>query len=64
MNLKKFVLKIVLVIISMLYYPLPIGKILTFHNIIILIKSVLNKDQYRYYYNSFLEKYLYQLAEK
>ena len=28
-------------------------KTLTFHNAIILIKSVLNKDKSRYYYNYF-----------
>ena len=44
--------------ISFLYYPklgsydsLPIEKTLTLHNVIIIIKSVLNKDQNHYYYN-------------
>ena len=32
------------------YDSLPIEKAFTLHNIIILIKSVLNKDQYHYYY--------------
>ena len=39
-------------------------KILSFHNVIILIKSVLNKDQNHYYYKIFLEKGSYQLAKK
>ena len=38
------------------YGSLPIEKTLTLHNIIILIKLVLNKDQNHYYYNIFLEK--------
>ena len=41
------------------YNSLPIEKILTFHNVIILIKSVVNKDT-NYYYNIFLEKGLYK----
>ena len=41
---------------------LPIEKILTLH-VIILIKSVLNKDENCYYYMTFSEKYLYQLAK-
>ena len=32
-----------------------IGKLLTFHNVVIFIKSVLNEDQNHYYYNAFLE---------
>ena len=35
-------------------------KTLTLHNVIILIKSVFNKDQNHYYYNTFLEKCLNQ----
>ena len=35
---------------------LPNEKILTFHNVIILIKSVVNKNKNEYYYNIFLEK--------
>ena len=38
------------------YNRLPIEKILTFHNVIILIKSVVNKNKNEYYYNIFLEK--------
>ena len=45
------------------YDPLPTEKPLTLHNIIILIKSVLNKDQNHYYYNIFLKKWLCQLAK-
>ena len=37
---------------------------MTLHNVIIHIKSVLNKDQNHYYYNIFLEKCSYRLAEK
>ena len=46
------------------YDSFPIEKELTLHNIIILIKSVLNKDQNYYYYNIFLENCLYELAKK
>ena len=42
----------------------PIEKRLSLHNVIILIKSVLNRDQNHYYYNIFLEKCSYQLAKK
>ena len=42
------------------YNSLPIKKILTFHNVIILIKSVVNKNKNKYYYNIFLEKGLYK----
>ena len=38
----------------------PIEKILTFHNVIILIKSVVNKNKNEYYYNTFLEKGSYK----
>ena len=37
------------------YNLLPIEKILTFYNVIILIKSVVNKNKNIYYYNIFLE---------
>ena len=43
---------------------LPIEKRVPLHNVIILIKSVLNKDKKRYYYKIFLEKCLYQLPKK
>ena len=38
------------------YNSLPTQKILTCHNVIILIKSVANKNKNKYYYNIFLEK--------
>ena len=38
------------------YNSLPIAKVLTFHNLIILIKSVANKNKNNYYYNIFSEK--------
>ena len=37
---------------------------MTMDNVIILVKSVLNKDQNHYYYNIFSEKCSYQLAKK
>ena len=43
------------------YDFLPIEKVSTLH-VIMLIKSVFNKDQNRYYYNIFLEKFSYQLS--
>ena len=46
------------------YYSLPIVKIFTMHNVIIHIKSVLNKDKKLYYYNFFRKMFVYQLAEK
>ena len=46
------------------YDSLLIEKIFALHNIIIPIKSVLDKDQNQYYYNKFLEKCTYQLAKK
>ena len=39
---------------------LPLEKTGTFHNAIILIKSVFNKDKNNYYYNIFLEKCSYK----
>ena len=44
------------------YDSLPIEKTLTsfFHNIVILIKSVVNRNKNEYYYNIFLEKGLYK----
>ena len=40
---------------TVIYLYLPI---LTLHNVLILIKSVFNKNQMRYYQNIYLEKYL------
>ena len=42
------------------YNSLPIEKILTFNNVIILFKSVVNKNKNNYYYNIFLEKCSYK----
>ena len=42
------------------YNYLPIEKKKTFHNVTILIKSVVNKDKIKYYYNILLEKGLYK----
>ena len=42
------------------YDSLPLEKILAFHNLIIFIKSVFNKDKNNYYYNIFLEKCSYK----
>ena len=39
---------------------LPNEKILTFHNVIILIKSVVNKNKSEYYYNISLKKGSYK----
>ena len=46
------------------YDSLPIKKMLTLHNVIIHIKSVLNKDKSHYYYKIFLEKCSYRLPKK
>ena len=42
------------------YNSLPIEKVLTFHNVIVLIKSVVNNNENEYYYNIFCEKGLYK----
>ena len=46
------------------YESLPIEKILTLHNVVLLIKSLLNWDKNHYYYKIFLEKYSNLLAKK
>ena len=46
------------------YDPILIEKILALYNVIIYIKSVLNKDKNHYYHKIFLEKCSYQLAKK
>ena len=46
------------------YEYLPIEKALTLHNVIILIKPLLNKDKNHYYCKIFLEKCSFQLAKK
>ena len=43
-----------------LYNSLPIEKKLTFHNVIILIKLLVNKNKNEYYCNIFLEKGSYK----
>ena len=48
-----------------LYDSLPIEKRLTSHNVIIIIKLVLNKHQNHYYYSKMLlEKCWYQSPKK
>ena len=37
---------------------------MTFYNVIILIKSVCNKDQNNHYYNIFFKKSSYELPKK
>ena len=46
------------------YDSLPLEKIMAFHNVIILIKSLFNKDKNNYYYNIFLEKASNDLSTK
>ena len=46
------------------YDTLPIEKGLILHNVIIHIKSALNKDINHYYYKVFLEKHCYKLLRK
>ena len=46
------------------YDFLSLENILTVQNAIILVKSVLNKDQNHYCYDIFLEKCSYQLTKK
>ena len=43
---------------------LPLEETLTLHSVIILIRSVFNKDQYHYYCNIFVQRYSYQLPKK
>ena len=46
------------------YDFLPLEKTMTLRNVIILIKSVWNKDKNNYYYNIFLEKASNELTKK
>ena len=46
------------------YNSLPLGKAMTFHNIIIVISSVWNKDKNNYYYDIFFKRTSYQLPKK
>ena len=43
---------------------LPLEKLQTIHNNIKRLKSVWNKDQNHYYYNTFFEKFFYKLVKK
>ena len=59
--MKKVVLQIVLIIILqesdlIRIILLPTEKLLNFHNVIILNKSVVNKNENNYYFNIFLGK--------
>ena len=47
--------------ISDSYDSFSLEKTLTLHSLIILVKSVFNKDKNNYYYNMFLEKISYWL---
>ena len=42
------------------YDSLPLEKTVTFHDIIILTKSIFNKAKNNYYYNIFLVKAYYE----
>ena len=66
-------LKSFITYVSFLNYPkikidsdndLLLAKTLTLHNVVILTKSVFNKNQSHYYYNMILEKCLKRLAKK
>ena len=46
------------------YHSLPLEKTITLHNVIILVKSVWNKDKNNYYYNIFKKKTFYELPKK
>ena len=54
------VLLIILIIIlqesKLVHTELSTEKIWTSHNVTILIKSIVNKNENNYYYNTFLEK--------
>ena len=61
--MKKVVLQIAIIIVLEnidSIDSLPLGKTLTFHNLIILIMSVVNKNKKEYYYTIFLEKGSYK----
>ena len=46
------------------YDSLPKEKILALYDVMILVKSVLNKDRNHYYYKIFSDKSTYKLAKK
>ena len=62
--MKKVVLQIVLIIIlqesELIHIIIYLLKKLNLHNVIILIKSVVNKDKNNCYYNKLLGKGLYK----
>ena len=39
---------------------LPLEKTINVHNVVKLVKSAFNKNHYHYYYQRFLEKWLYK----
>ena len=43
---------------------LPLEETLTLHNVVILFRSVFNKNQNQYYYKTFLEIYSNELAKQ
>ena len=45
------------------YDSLPIEKTLTLHNVVMLVKSVFNKDKNNCYYKTFWEKCSYELPK-
>ena len=64
-NIISYIFSCYFVEIKVDYYDsLPTEKRLTLHNVIILIKSFLNKDKYLYFCKAFLEKCSNQLAKK
>ena len=46
------------------YDSLPLEKTMTSYDVIILIRSVFNKDKNTYYYNIFLQKASLELLKK
>ena len=45
------------------YYSFFREKTMTFHNVMVVIKSVFNRDKSNYYYNIFSEKASYELPK-
>ena len=45
------------------YDSFSLERKMTFHDAVVLIKSVFNKDKNNYYYNIFLEKASYELPK-
>ena len=46
------------------YDSVPLEETIAFHNVVILIKSVFDKDKNNYYYDIFLENTSYELPKK